>query len=49
MKEKKDPDLSGPTIGSDLSEAQKEELRDLLEEFKRTTSLIEHQIEVGAA
>ena len=55
-KEEEDQDLSRPTIGSDLSEAQKEELRDLLEEFKGMlqnepgrTCLIEHQIEVGGA
>ena len=35
-KEEEDQYLSGPTIGSDLSEAQKEELGDLLEEFKGT-------------
>ena len=53
-KEEEDQDLSGPTIGSDLPEAQKEELGELLKEFKGTlqnepgrTSLIEHRIEVG--
>ena len=35
-KEEEDQYLNGPTIGSDLSEAQKEELGDLLEEFKGT-------------